>query len=92
MRSISWSISEKIPISPDASLRAQIMHTMREMIQTVSKNIFTEGSKFLRNWFYKFDSKLWDKQFEKDIASGKLNRLANQAISDFQAGNFEDIG
>jgi len=44
-----------------------------------------------RNWFDKFDAKLWDKQFENDVKSGKLDNLANRAISDFQSGKCKEL-
>ena len=44
-----------------------------------------------RKWFEEFDAKIWDKQFEKDAKSGKLDKLANQAIADFRAGKFKQL-
>jgi hypothetical protein len=67
------------------------MQTIRELLEAVFKNILSENPKFLRNWYDKFDSELWDKQFEKDVASGKLNQPSKQAIIDFHAGNYEEI-
>lgn len=45
----------------------------------------------LREWFEKFDAKLWDQQFEEDASSGKLDRLANQAMADFKSGKCKEI-
>jgi len=39
-----------------------------------------------RAWFEKFDTEAWDKQIENDLEDGKLDDLANAAISEFQAG------
>jgi hypothetical protein len=33
-----------------------------------------------RAWFEEFDAQIWDRQFEKDAQSGKLDQVANQAI------------
>ena len=30
----------------------------------------------LRAWFLEFDAQAWDEQFEKDVASGRLDQLA----------------
>jgi hypothetical protein len=49
-----------------------------------------ELAKF-RSWFENFDAKAWDKQIEKDIDSGKLDDMANNAIADFKAGNYKEI-
>ena len=37
-----------------------------------------------RAWFEKFDADVWDKQFENDVNSGKLDALAQQALKDFK--------
>jgi hypothetical protein len=42
----------------------------------------------LRKWFEEFDAKVWDRQFEQDAKSGKLDKPANRAIADFRAGKF----
>lgn len=39
-----------------------------------------------REWFLAFDAKNWDRQFEIDVAAGRLDRLANQAIAEHRAG------
>ena len=39
-----------------------------------------------RSWFHKFDAAKWDKQFEDDVRSGKLDRLAQNAVKDFSKG------
>lgn len=44
-----------------------------------------------RKWFEEFDAKMWDKQFEQDVLSGKLDNLAAQAIADFQAGKCTEL-
>ena len=45
--------------------------------------------KEFRTWFEEFDAAQWDKEFEEDVASGKLNDIANKAISDFRKGLFK---
>jgi len=39
-----------------------------------------------RSWYEKFYSDAWDAQIENDIASGKLDALAEVALADHQAG------
>jgi hypothetical protein len=39
-----------------------------------------------REWFTRFDAEAWDRQFEADAKSGKLDRLAEQAQRDHAAG------
>ena len=47
--------------------------------------------KEFRSWFEKFDASEWDNQFEKDVASGKLDGIANKAVSDFKKGKFKKL-
>lgn len=45
----------------------------------------------LRAWYEKFDSEAWDDQIEKDVASGKLEALAEAAIADHKAGKTKKL-
>lgn len=42
--------------------------------------------KAFRAWFAEFDAEAWDRQIEADAQAGKLERLAQQALADHQAG------
>ena len=44
-----------------------------------------------RAWFEEFDAQTWDEQFEQDASSGKLDKFANKAISDFRAGKAKEL-
>ncbi len=39
-----------------------------------------------RRWFERFDAAGWDHQFEEDMKAGRLDRLAERAISEHEAG------
>lgn len=39
-----------------------------------------------REWFAEFDGVAWDRQFEADAAAGRLDRLAERALEDYDAG------
>lgn len=45
----------------------------------------------LRTWFAAFDADQWDQQFEEDVAAGRLDALAQEAIQNFQAGQCTDL-
>ena len=45
----------------------------------------------LLEWFLNLDYQRWDVQLEKDIAEGKLDGLAAEAIADFESGNYREI-
>ena len=44
-----------------------------------------------RRWFAEFDAAVWDKQIEKDAASGKLDGLATEALADYRAGPTREL-
>ncbi len=63
-------------------------------IQEIQKAISQLSSKDLapfREWFEEYDAQTWDKQFEQDAQSGKLDKLANQAVKDFRAGKYRKL-
>ena len=64
------------------------MSAVLKVEQAVSQLPPKELARF-RKWFEEFDAKVWDGQFEKDAKSGKLDKMANQAIADFRAGKFK---
>jgi hypothetical protein len=66
------------------------MQTIQELQSIVSQLSADELARF-REWFDKFDAEVWDRQFEEDVKSGKLDRLANQAIADFKAGKCKQL-
>jgi hypothetical protein len=40
---------------------------------------------------YEAEAEVWDKQFEEDVKTGKLDRFAEEALADFRAGKCEEI-
>lgn len=56
-------------------------------VQKLSRSDLT----VFRDWFLGFDAAAWDKQFEEDVAEGRLDALANEAIHDLRAGRCTDL-
>jgi hypothetical protein len=44
-----------------------------------------------RVWFEEFDSALFDQKIRRDAVSGKLDRLAEQAIDDLRKGRAREL-
>lgn len=44
-----------------------------------------------RQWFLEFDAAAWDQQIEKDAQSGKLDRLADEALQALKAGKCTEL-
>ena len=56
-------------------------------VQKLSRNDLTA----FRDWFLGFDAAAWDKQFEEDVAAGRLDALADEAIRDLRDGRCTDL-
>ena len=61
------------------------MTTVQEIEASVAHLPEPDLGKF-RSWFEQFDAKAWDKQFERDVQSEKLNALADEALQDLADG------
>jgi len=44
-----------------------------------------------RAWYEEFDAANWDRQMERDIKAGKLDKLADEALADFKAGRSREL-
>ena len=42
-------------------------------------------------WFRHFEAQVWDAQIEADIEAGKLDRLAEEALADFEANRCTEL-
>ncbi len=61
------------------------MTTVQEIENAVTLLPKPELDRF-RIWFEKFDANVWDKQFEEDVQTGKLDQMADQALKDLKEG------
>ena len=59
--------------------------TLQELEKTIADLPPEDLSRF-REWFLAFDARNWDQQFEADVSAGRLDRLADEAIREHQAG------
>jgi hypothetical protein len=66
------------------------MSTIKE-IERAIKSLPREDLAALRKWFQDFDAKQWDRQFEEDVAAGRLDRLAKKALKVFEEGRCTDL-
>lgn len=64
--------------------------TLQELEKTISDLPPEDLVKF-REWFLAFDAKNWDQQFEADVAAGRLDDLADEAIREHQAGESTEL-
>lgn len=57
-----------------------------DQIEAAILQLPPEEFRKLSDWLLDLDQERWDKQLERDVAAGKLDALAEEAIKDFKAG------
>ncbi|MBL1278097.1 MAG: hypothetical protein COB30_018630 [Ectothiorhodospiraceae bacterium] len=66
------------------------MRKVEEIEQDIEKLSKNELESF-RCWFFDFDAQAWDSQIFNDTESGKLDKLADEAINDFRTGKASEL-
>jgi len=66
------------------------MSTVEEIRAAIEKLPTRERGR-LRRWFLAKDSRDWDKQFERDAESGKLDNLAAGALGELKKGKTREL-
>ena len=66
------------------------MTTASEISGAVRRLPKRELAKF-RKWFVTYDAATWDREFERDVASGRLEKFAREALRDLRAGRCTDL-
>jgi hypothetical protein len=61
------------------------MTSVREIEEAILRLSPAELAAF-RAWYTEFDAAEWDRQIEEDIAAGRLDTLAEEALADLHAG------
>jgi len=60
--------------------------TKLEQIEKSIAELSPEELKAFTAWFEGLQADMWDKQIEADAKSGRLDKLAEQALADHRAG------
>ncbi len=66
-----------------------VVGTIQKIEEAVLKLSPEELAEF-RTWFAEFDGADWDRQIENDIAEGRLDALADEALDDLRMGRCTD--
>jgi hypothetical protein len=66
------------------------MSTVEEIETAVSKLPPDEFARF-RAWFEAYEASRFDEKIERDAKSGKLDRLADRALSDYRASRAREL-
>ena len=66
------------------------MSSVPEIERAIRQLSPEELAKF-RAWFAQFDAAGWDRQFEEDVAAGRLDALGDEALRDLRDGRCTDL-
>jgi len=66
------------------------MRTVSEIEEAVRRLSGDDLAAF-RAWFAEYDAAVWDRQFEDDVAAGRLEKLADEALTDLKEGHCTDL-
>ncbi|MCA1684622.1 MAG: hypothetical protein LC745_01275 [Planctomycetia bacterium] len=66
------------------------MSTVNE-IENAIRELTDDELVVLRAWFAEYDATAWDRQFERDVAEGRLDALADEALRDAREGRCTDL-
>jgi hypothetical protein len=64
--------------------------TIEDLEKAVAKLPPDQLAQF-RAWFEEFDATRFDQKIERDARTGKLDRMADQAVDDFRKGRAREI-
>jgi hypothetical protein len=65
--------------------------TKIESLEKEVEQLSPQELRAFRRWFAEFDAELWDEEIERDVAAGKLDRLADAAVAEHKRGEGRDI-
>jgi len=65
--------------------------TKLEALEEQIKKLSPEELAQLRDWLLERDAEEWDREIERDAASGKLDKLFEKSIVDHRAGKSRKI-
>ena len=66
------------------------MSTVQEIEAAIQK-LTPQEIKAVADWLQEFREELWDKQIDADVAAGKLDRFADEALEDYRAGRVKPL-
>ncbi len=69
---------------------APVMSTVQE-IEAAIRKLPDDDLAAFRAWFAEYDADAWDRQFEQDVAEGRLDALADEALRDAREGRCTEL-
>ena len=66
------------------------MDTLQD-IQTAVSQLSAQQLAAFRAWFAEFDAEIWDRELERDVAAGRLDAWAEEALQALREGQCTDL-
>lgn len=66
------------------------MRTVQDIAHAI-RQLSPEDLAAFRSWFAEFDAAVWDRQWEAEVAAGRLDQLAEEALQECRAGRCTDV-
>ena len=60
-------------------------------IERAVQQLPPEDLSVFREWFLQYDAARWDRAIEEDVAAGRLDGLADEALRDADAGRCKEL-
>jgi hypothetical protein len=60
-------------------------------IERALQTLPVEDARKIADWLQHYLDEKWDNQIDADIAAGKLDKLADKAMQDYQAGRVKPL-
>jgi hypothetical protein len=84
-------LAKLVVILPNMSTVAETKLTTVAEIEAAVVKLSDDELAAFRDWFNEFDADAWDRQFEKDALSGRLDALGEEALRDLREGRCTDL-
>jgi len=65
--------------------------TRVEALEREVEKLTPEELASFRAWLAEFDWQVWDRQLEEDAAAGKLDKLAAEALAEYERGETTEL-
>jgi len=65
--------------------------TKLQMLEEEIKKLSPEEMAQLRDWLLELDAEQWDREIERDAASGRLDQVFEKSLADHRDGKSREI-
>ena len=65
--------------------------TKLEQLESEIKSLSPDDFAKLRDWLLELNAQQWDREFEQDATSGKLDKVFERSLADHRAGKSREI-